>query len=748
MDPDLSIGRQPVGLLPRTWSTRSPQAQPVGLTKQDTRMVNDGFLDRSTFEEALRAVNAMDAAGGTQGKQAQVARVDDMVLGWVEQDFNEEQAASDDLNAPTHSDDLLATQGSSTTHLSTEIDVLPVTANSSTTGTAVTSMDSGAALDLEQQLPPVAEQEPTTYESEGKGQATGGCMTCLCKLLKGLALELTSCIGLVPFGFFLSLSKQRPRPVWEMLLPIASALVGARVVVVIAYGLFERVEVSGMQIPSRVLIVIAGLAGWPITTLAWLCLLNVLPFTPDALALRWQYVSAIQDFSSLCIWLATCAVTKAILEVGLQMTLNGLTLNHYETRIQSAVAVYGSLRKLFAIAKAAEKAKAKHSRSSRKTRHAAVQGAAADAVANLEENDIDIGVSGPSRFNRLQGSLNVLAGQFQVGAGFRDASTIEEARIRARRAFYPLVKAQGRYKDQGLSREKVLQWLGAGEKSIEAGIFMMDPLCEEDFVAVVERAYKEQRFITASMSSFDVCNDILWRFFFAGWLVSMVLTLTFMFGVDFREWVMPMITLTVSVCWVLSRMLGDMIQGAIFVLWIRPFDIGDWIKLSTPGHPAKADEMAVRSITLWRTHFVSITGEQHLIQNSVMNGMCITNLNRSSSSPCSPMRIQVPAVTAPAKITELVDSIRQYIADKDTDWVNGSLLVSSMNYSAGYMALDIWPTYRCLHQDLGAMSDSKTRLLLFIHSYMQIAGIAYVRPVQLFNDTENEGGEQHGNLSL
>mmetsp|Transcript_7474 Transcript_7474/g.22447 ORF Transcript_7474/g.22447 Transcript_7474/m.22447 type:complete len:735 (-) Transcript_7474:15-2219(-) len=724
----------------RTLSGRS-QAQPVVVTRQNTKTTNDGLLDRSTFEEALRMVDAMDAAGGTQGKQAHFARVDDMVLDWVEQDLNEE---SDDLSGSTASDDLIASQEFNTTHKPMEIYVLPVTTNSATTGTALAAVDSGANLDLEQKRPPVEEQERTPSESEGKGQARGGCMTCLSKLLKGLARELTSCIGLVPFWFFLSPSKLRPLPVWELLFPIASALVGARVVVAISYTLFEMVSVSGVQIPSRVLIVIAGLVGWPITTLAWLCLLNVLPFTPDALASIWRTVSAVNDFWNLCTWLATCAITKAILEVGLQMTLNGLTLKHYETRIQSAVAVYVSLRKLFAIAKAAEKAKAKHSRSSYKTRNAAVQGAAADAVANHEEKDVDIGVSGPSRSNRLQSSLNVLAGPFQVGAGFQDASTIEKTRIRARQAFYPLVKAQGRSKDQGLSREKVLQWLGAGEKSMEAGIFMMDPLFEEDFVAVVERAYKEQRFITASMSSFDVCNDILWRFFFVGWLVAMILTLAFMFGVDFREWVMPMITLTVSVCWVLSRMLGDMIQGAIFVLWIRPFDIGDWIKLSTPGHPAKADEMAVRSITLWRTHFVSITGEQHLIQNSVMNGMCITNLNRSAASPCFPIKIQVPAVTAPAMVTELVDSIRQYITDKDTEWVNGSLLVSSMNFSAGYIAVDIWPTYRCLHQEFGAMSDSKTRLLLFIHAYMQMAGISYVPPVELF--TENEGSEQLRNL--
>jgi len=752
--------------------------------------VAEGLLDKDVFQEALRAVDVLDMAGGSLGFQAQIQRVHEMVLGHVEQEADDDEASVEspsvveepptltpahtqtkpELQVPSFStasslgEDGLpgeVSQNAETVPLSnppapesaaveqnTDTVITIPHGASDNTGTQV-EVDDGVSRHMsEQPQGPSRLQQGRTSASfgseSGKRWSCCSVMDGVCRISKALVAELVLCIGLLPYVIFVMTAGSQTLPLWELMLPIAAALLGARVVVIVLYTLVEMLNVYLVQLPSGVMLTFAACAGWPITTLIWIGLFNVLPWI-DYLSQRWAAVSSIQHFWQLSLWLAVCAVTKTVLEWSLQVMLNGLTLKHYETRVESALAVYAAIRKLFLVARAAEKAQARHSRSSRRARQVAVQSAAAEAAAELTSDDVAT-AEGPTAIDRLQNSLGALSGPLQFGAGFRDATTIEEARKRARRAFHSLIKAQGSG-EPGLRREQLLTWLDVDGKSVEASVFLVDPLREEDFVAVVERSYKEQRFITASLTSFDVCNAILRRFFIGAWAAAMALIAAFMFGIDFKEWVLPMITLSISICWVLSRILGDVIQGAIFVCWIRPFDIGDWVKLSSPGHPPHFDEMVVRSIGLWRTQFVSCTGELLLIQNSVMHGMCISNLNRSQS-PCVPITIQVPAVTAPVKVTELVDCIRQYIQDRDTEWADVSLNFSSIDYRAGHMDLSIYATTRCLHTDFGALYGAKTRLLLFIHAYMQAAGMEYVRPAQPFISSTANSAFPKGSPSL
>ena len=105
------------------------------------------------------------------------------------------------------------------------------------------------------------------------------------------------------------------------------------------------------------------------------------------------------------------------------------------------------------------------------------------------------------------------------------------------------------------------------------------------------------------------------------------------------------------------------------------------------------------------------------------------------------LQVQVPVVTPSQKVTELVDSIKMYIAEKDADWLAVDLLFSSTDFAAGHINLDIWATCRHPAADVMLVYGAKSSLLLFILTYMQSANIEYVKPLV---PTRVEGGQTSG----
>eukprot|EP00965_Chrysotila_dentata_P021743 720214-Pleurochrysis_carterae.AAC.1 len=86
-------------------------------------------------------------------------------------------------------------------------------------------------------------------------------------------------------------------------------------------------------------------------------------------------------------------------------------------------------------------------------------------------------------------------------------------------------------------------------------------------------------------------------------------------------------------------------------------------------------------------------------------------------------------MTPSAKMAELVDSVKMYVAEKESDWVGVDLLYSSMVHTDGYINLDIWAT--CKHQASDTMLAyyAKSNLILFLHTYMQSASIDFIKPI-------------------
>ena len=377
----------------------------------------------------------------------------------------------------------------------------------------------------------------------------------------------------------------------------------------------------------------------------------------------------------------------------------------------------------------------------------------------------------PDLQSTLAEQLRSLAGPLHFGGGL-DASSLASARDKAIRCFNMLVQhtellvktedGGADRQEPALLRKELLAWAYSG-KSYSAtasnALFGTDMVLDkESFVASVERCYKEQRLLHATIASFDSINVMLIRFCMFLWCAAyvdpstarapvqpqlcddawplscahrcMVLGIFYFLaiGVGFTELLIPLISLLVSALLIVGRAPGDFFSGAAYVLLARPYDIGDRITTSDPGRPSELYSLVVKHIGLFRTHFLTSNGELLYIDNHAMLSKSITNLTRSG--PVTLMvRTEVPLAASAAKVTELVDSIRQYIEEKSTDWIAVEVMISAMDYEKGYLTMDIWATSNHPAHEVSKVYGARSALYLFIHAYMHSAGISLAKPL-------------------
>jgi len=250
---------------------------------------------------------------------------------------------------------------------------------------------------------------------------------------------------------------------------------------------------------------------------------------------------------------------------------------------------------------------------------------------------------------------------------------------------------------------------------------------EDAFVGIVERCYKEQRLLTASVDSFSRTHALLHRAVVLLWLAAFLCAGFFVWGVDLATWAVPIGSALLSFIVLTGRVPADFCAGATYALVVRPYDIGDRVTLASPGAPSAMFSLVVKHIDLMRTYFITSFGETLILENHVIRTLSVTNLNRSGAITLL-FELQVPTATPSAKVTELLDSIKAYVAEKEGEWRSVDMLLSDLDFEHGVMKLSVWATCAFPAHEVGAVYSAKSRLLLFIHAYMQSASIEYEQP--------------------
>lgn len=183
----------------------------------------------------------------------------------------------------------------------------------------------------------------------------------------------------------------------------------------------------------------------------------------------------------------------------------------------------------------------------------------------------------------------------------------------------------------------------------------------------------------------------------------------------------------------------------------RPYDIGDRIIVTNPGQgDAGCEQLAVSDIGLLSTRVISLSGQEHVLQNFITRRLGVINLHRSRA-PSVGIHVQLPARTPPNQITELLDTIEMYAAATPQDWVKvQASSLSQPNYQAGVVKISVFllSAFKPFRDDL--VDQARTKLYMFLHAYMLSANIEFVQPKQqvltTFADVDGKASKPPPNI--
>lgn len=159
------------------------------------------------------------------------------------------------------------------------------------------------------------------------------------------------------------------------------------------------------------------------------------------------------------------------------------------------------------------------------------------------------------------------------------------------------------------------------------------------------------------------------------------------------------------------------------------------------------ESLIVSEINLTSTVVLCWNGEQQTLMNHITRRLVVVNLTRSGPSLIT-HRFELPASLPGSKVSEIVDAARVYVESQPQDWLGvASATVIETQYSRGYFVLEIYVKSAHKRCDEGPLFAAKSNLLLFVHSYLQAAGIEYARPMQPVRHVVLNNGSGGGGLA-
>lgn len=454
----------------------------------------------------------------------------------------------------------------------------------------------------------------------------------------------------------------------------------------------------------------------------------------------WRALFSIHLFLPMAMWLMSAGLSLVLLDAAVQLWQDHLTVHHYEQRTQSAYEHQRALRKIAAAIRSAERKQLLPR---------------ADTTADAPGRG-GSGHFGSAMAAALQARLEFLTGPLDFGSDIAEAATIGQARKRAARLFRSLLRQhhlRAPLSEDGgsgelplaVDRDALLAWAYRHDENmpprLAAELFPYGRAVDaEHFIKVVERSYKEQRLITASVASFDRLHAFLLHGLQGIWAVVLLTVLLMLWGIDLLAWLLPIGSTLLVVCTLAGGLTTDVMSSFFFAYVTRPYDIGDRVCIASPGHESALKSLIVKDVFLLRTHFITANGESMMINNSAVKGMALTNYSRSGKLTLL-VTLMVPAATPSAKIGELTDAITEYIKDKSNEWSDVMLMFGDAMLDKGHLMLNIWPTSVFEAHEVVSIYSAKSRLLRFCHAYMQLANIEYIAPVQPFRESPAPGVE-------
>uniref|UniRef100_A0A7S1XWN1 Mechanosensitive ion channel MscS domain-containing protein n=1 Tax=Phaeomonas parva TaxID=124430 RepID=A0A7S1XWN1_9STRA len=267
---------------------------------------------------------------------------------------------------------------------------------------------------------------------------------------------------------------------------------------------------------------------------------------------------------------------------------------------------------------------------------------------------------------------------------------------------------------------------------ILAKLFPRTPekLSERDFLIVLERAFKDMRYMAANLQSVSAIHDIVGQL--VRGLVNMLVAIITLLVVGFNlfDFVIPLLTLLVASAFAFSESLARMVTGVVFVAFTRPFEIGDNIVLKNINsnygfqRPFIVEHLDVMSTTLRSLH-----NEVFQVANHVLATMFIVNHRRSKHAQIGfylDFNIKTPQET----FDQLVEACKAWVRANPHEWRSSLVTFPEIDAQAGVVKVIIYMQHHRPWQELSCVIPSRDRFTHYLAKFIRESEVLYVKPTQ------------------
>jgi small-conductance mechanosensitive channel len=135
------------------------------------------------------------------------------------------------------------------------------------------------------------------------------------------------------------------------------------------------------------------------------------------------------------------------------------------------------------------------------------------------------------------------------------------------------------------------------------------------------------------------------------------------FGISVEAYVVPFITTAVSFVFIFGNSLKDVWESCVFIFYVRPFDVGDYFRLSLD-----PPTYVVHRIRMLVTECFTTDGRLVIIPNPKLYTSMIYSYKRSKSASVS-CNVQVAHTTTKDQVLTLQEYVMKWMRDTKTPYI-------------------------------------------------------------------------------
>eukprot|EP00981_Chlorochromonas_danica_P005761 scaffold1187_cov181-Ochromonas_danica.AAC.25 len=284
--------------------------------------------------------------------------------------------------------------------------------------------------------------------------------------------------------------------------------------------------------------------------------------------------------------------------------------------------------------------------------------------------------------------------------------------------------------------------------------FNIGVVSEDQCVAALCVVYKEARFAASSLNEYGELHESLRTVMdVVFWLVMLVVLQVFL-QLNLFTYLLPFVSLALTVSFALSSVLGNIFVAVVFVFFMMPFDIGN--KIYIGADPNTRIVGFVRGVSLLYTTINTLKNEVMRIPNHSLFSEKICNLAESGGCVFEILLhfnfFSKNQQNMQMRIDRFLADIKQFVlVENQVKWQSCFIVATAVNSVENTVTYAIWSTHRDNWQEIGQPLLDHEMLIKYVKAKQEEEGLEFVKIKQavllMHHQHNNEEVEDHQNDS-